>query len=81
MNGIGAKPRLIPEEDLATFRLGLLCNGWIGLAPPPLDRLRIALICPLQRLLWCQVELGEQFTNRRKAQCDAELSRDQVRHH
>src|SRR5436190_6152933 len=67
VHGIGTKPRLVPEIDFATDSFGLPRNGGEPFAAPLLDRLRIALIGSLQRLLRCQSQLREQFANRRHA--------------
>jgi hypothetical protein len=45
------------------------------------NRLGIALLGPLQRLLRRQIELCEQFPNRRQAKSNAEFALDQVSHH
>jgi len=81
MHRISAKAGLIPEEHLPTLCLGLSRNGRIGLAPPSLDRRRISLIRPLQRLLRCQIELGEQRANCGETEADAKLPLDQLGHH
>jgi hypothetical protein len=80
VHGIGAKSRLIPEEHFSAACFRLACNRRIGLAPPPLDRIGIALIGALQRLLRCQAELGQQGAHSGQAKPDTELPFDQLRH-
>ena len=81
MDGVGTKPRFIPEKHLPAVGLGLPRDGWICLAPPLLDRLGIALIRALQWFLRRQIELGEQFPNRGQTKPDAEFALDQVSHY
>lgn len=81
MHGVGAKTRLIPEKHLSAFSLRLASNGWIGFASPFLNRLRIALIRPLQRLLRGKIELGEEFSDRRQTETNGKFTLDQVSHH
>src|SRR6478672_863444 len=81
MNGIRPKPRFIPEIPLTTGGLGLFGNVGEGFPMPLLNRRRIALIGPLQRLLRGQAKPGEPVANRRPAKPDAELLFDQAGHH
>ena len=80
MHGVRAKSRFVSEIDLSACRLRLPCDGRKYFAPPSLDRFRIALISPLQRLLWRQSELGEQFTHGGQAKPNAKLALDQTGH-
>ena len=80
MHRVGTKPGLIPKPNLAARGAGLPGNGGEPLAPPVLDRLGIALIGPLQRLLRGQPQLGKQGADRRHAEPDAQLALDQVGH-
>src|SRR4029077_3643067 len=68
-------------EHLTAFHSGLSCNGRIAHALPALDRLRIALIGALQRLLRRQIEPGEQLADRREAHSDIKLPLNQLSHH
>ena len=60
--------RKLQEKHLPAFRLRLSGDGRKGLPAPPVNRLRIALVGPLQRLVWGQAQFGEQFSHRRLAQ-------------
>ncbi len=62
-------------EGSATRRLGDLCRE---LALPSLDRLRIALICALQRLLWCKTKFGQDLTDGSHSKADAKLVINQI---
>jgi len=72
MNTIRPKARFIPKIPLTTRGFGLLGNGGEGFPLPVLNRHRIALIGPLQRLLRGQSKPGEQLANRRPAKLDAD---------
>ena len=78
MHGIGTKPRLIPEKYLAARGASLAGNLRENSAPPFLDRLGIALVGALQRLLRRQPQLGEQFADRSHAKPDGKLPLNQI---
>jgi hypothetical protein len=81
MNGIRPEARFVPEIHLTTSGFGLLGKRGEGFPPPLLNRRRIALIRPLQRLLRGQAKPGEQCANRRPAETNAELALNQAGHH
>lgn len=61
---VGPKARFVPEQDLGTRALGLRSNPRVLLALPALDRLGVALIGALQRLLRRQPQPRQQITHR-----------------
>src|SRR5712692_8126963 len=79
MHRVSPKPGLIPEEDVRALALGSTGDRGIDLALPALDRLRVALVGALQRLLRREPEFREQRANRSDTQADAELAFDQQR--
>jgi len=80
VHGIGPEPRLVPEEHLPTLLFRLPGYGGEGLPLPALDRLRIALIGSLQRLLRGQPQLRQQCAYRRDPEGHAELPRNEIGH-
>jgi hypothetical protein len=81
VHGIGPKPRLIPEIHFTARGFCLFRNGRKPCVPPRLNRLGIALVSSLQRLLRRQPQLRKQFSYRRHAKPDVEFPRDQAGYH
>src|SRR5665213_3459154 len=79
MNGVGAKARFVPKQNLRPVALGLLGQRRIRVLLPQGNRLGIPLIRALQRLLRGQLQLRQQGAYRGDAQIHSELLLDQKR--
>src|SRR5208282_5840417 len=79
MNGVGAKARFIPKQNLRAVAFGLAGQRRISLLLPQRNCLRISLIRALQRFLRSQLQLRQQRTHRRDSQVHAEFLLNQQR--
>src|SRR5205085_8753886 len=73
MHRIGAKARLVPEENVCTLSLGHARQPRIALALPALNGLGISLISTLQWLLRREPQLGQQHAHCTQAQPNSKL--------